>query len=103
MTGTNMIDNMGINNTSNVDNELEIFLSPALMMKVVKDNHLDMTYTTGNWFTREERYGETLPIKAQFGAATDADKLRLRATLHEDGAVVLTDFEKNKEQSCANR
>ncbi|KSV90141.1 hypothetical protein, partial [Sinorhizobium sp. GL28] len=56
------------------------------------------TYTTGNWFTREERYGDTLPIKAQFGAATDADKLRLSATLHEDGAVVLTDFEKNKEQ-----
>ena len=98
MTGMNMFANMGFNITSNVDNELEVFLSPALMMKVVKDNHLDMTYTTGNWFTREERYGETLPIKAQFGAATDADKLRLRATLHEDGAVVLTDFEKNKEQ-----
>lgn len=98
MTGMNMFANMGFNITSNVDNELEVFLSPALMMKVVKDNHLDVTYTTDNWFTREERYGETLPIKAQFGAATDADKLRLRATLHEDGAVVLTDFEKNKEQ-----
>ena len=98
MTGMNMFANMGFNITSNVDNELEVFLSPALMMKVVKDNHLDVTYTTGNWFTREERYGETLPIKAQFGAATDADKLRLRATLHKDGTVVLTDFEKNKEQ-----
>ena len=98
MTGAGMFANLGFNITSNVDNELEVFLSPALMMEVVKDNGLDITYTTGSALLRQERYGRTLPVKAMFAGAKDADRLQLRAVLHSDGTFTLTDFRKNKDK-----
>ncbi len=98
MAGMGMFANLGFNITSNVDNELEVFLSPALMMEVVKDNRLDITYTTGNGLFRQERYGQTLPIRAVFAAAKDTDRMRLHVELHADGSFVLTGFRKNKEK-----
>ncbi len=98
MTGTGLFANLGFNITSNVDNELEVFLSPALMMEVVKDNGLDVTYTTSNGLFRQECYGRTLPLKAVFAAAKDTERLRLHVELHSDGTFVLTDFRKDKEK-----
>ncbi len=98
MTGAGMFANLGFSITSNVDNELEVFLSPALMMEVVKDNQFDLTYTTGNGPFRQELYGQTLPVKAVFASAKDTDRMQLRATLHADGTLVLTDFRKDKDK-----
>ena len=63
----------GINISSNVNNEMEIFKSPALMEEVVNRLELDIKYQSYKGIRKIELYDEVLPIKVTFPKMTDKD------------------------------
>ena len=63
----------GINITSNVNNEMEIMSSPAMMMEVVNRLGLDTRYERYDFIMKRELWEETLPVKLTFPKLTDKD------------------------------
>ena len=77
----------GLNITSNVNNELEVFRSPATMMEVVKRLDMDVTYKVWDGLQRKELYDETLPIKVTYPALTEKDGAYMKMDLRKDGTL----------------
>ena len=88
----------GINISSNVNNEMEIFRSPALMEEVVNRLELDIVYQTYKGIRKIELYDETLPIKVTFPKMTDKDGAYMKMDLRKDGTFTLYKFRKNKDK-----
>lgn len=95
--GMGFFANMGLNLSSNVDNELEVLFSPSLMMDVVKTLHLDVRYETGTWPFRQECYGQSLPISISFADGMDKEEVQLHLSINEDGTITLSKMKRNRE------
>jgi len=83
--------------SSNVYNELYAMQSPWLMLNVVKQLHLDITYTIKG-IRNKDLYGKTLPITVDFRNITDEDDVRLKIDLKKSGEVRLYKLKKNDDK-----
>ncbi len=83
--------------SSNVYNELYAMQSPWLMLNVVKQLHLDITYTIKG-IRNKDLYGKTLPITVDFRNITDEDDVRLKIDLKKNGEVRLYKLKKNDDK-----
>ena len=88
----------GLNITSNVENEMQIFSSPFLMQEVVSRMGLDTRYEVYDGLMKKELYEETLPIKVTFPKLTDKDGTYMKMDLRKDGTFTLYEFRKNKDK-----
>lgn len=68
------LDNMGLFHTqSKVDNELECIQSPALILELVRQMHLDVNYSVKGLLRSKPLYGPTLPVTVDFLEMNDSD------------------------------
>lgn len=88
----------GLNIASNVNNEMEILASPALMMQVVDRLALDTRYEHYDGIKKLELWDETLPVKMTFPQLSDKDGAYLKMDLRRDGTFTLYKFRKNKDK-----
>ena len=88
----------GLNIASNVNNEMEIMSSPALLMEVINRLGLDTRYETYDGLMKHELLEETLPVKLTFPQLTDKDGAYLKMDLHADGTFTLYKMRKNKDK-----
>ena len=88
----------GLNITSNVENEMQIFSSPFLMQEVVNRLGLDTRYYAYEGLMKQELYDETLPIKVTFPKLTDKEGAYMKMDLRKDGTFTLYKFRKNKDK-----
>ena len=88
----------GLNITSNVENEIQIFSSPFLMQEVVNRLELGTRYESYEGLMKKELYEETLPIKVTFPKLTDKEKAFMKMDLRKDGTYTLYKFRKNKDK-----
>jgi uncharacterized protein involved in exopolysaccharide biosynthesis len=88
----------GLNITSNVENEMQIFSSPFLMQEVVNRLGLDTRYEVYDGLMKKELYDETLPIKVTFPKLTDKESAYMKMDLQKDGTFTLYKFRKNKDK-----
>ena len=78
---TNM-GSMGMfNATSDVNNELITFQSPALMLEVVKRLHLDYEYASDGIFQDKTLYDKTLPVTTYIPGLLDTQGVSFTLTL----------------------
>ena len=88
----------GLNITSNVENEMQIFSSPFLMQEVVSRLGLDTRYEVYDGLMKKELYEETLPIKVTFPKLTDKEGASMKMDLRKDGTFTLYNFRKDKDK-----
>ena len=88
----------GLNIASNVNNEMEIMSSPALLMEVINRLALDTRYEAYDGLMKHELWEETLPVKITFPQLTDKDGAYLKMDLHADGTFTLYKMRKNKDK-----
>ncbi len=99
MSNMGMLAGMaGLNITSNVENEMQIFSSPFLMQEVVNRMGLDTRYEVYDGLMKKELYEETLPVKVTFPKLSDKDGAYLKMDLRQDGTYTLYKFRKNKDK-----
>ena len=88
----------GLNITSNVENEIQIFSSPFLMQEVVNRLELATRYESYDGLMKKELYGETLPIKVILPKLTDKEEAYMKMDLRKDGTYTLYKFRKDKDK-----
>jgi len=88
----------GLNIASNVNNEIEIISSPALLMDVINRLGLDTRYSTYEGLMKHDLWEETLPVKLTFPKLTDKDGAYLKMDLRQDGTFTLYKMRKNKDK-----
>ena len=99
MSNMGMLAGMaGLNITSNVENEMQIFSSPFLMQEVVTRLGLDTRYEVYKGLMKQELYDETLPIKVTFPNLTEKEGAYMKMDLRKDGTFTLYKFRKNKDK-----
>ena len=99
MSNMGMLAGMaGLNITSNVENEMQIFSSPFLMQEIVNRMGLDTRYEIYDGLMKKELYEETLPVKVTFPKLSDKDGAYLKMDLRQDGTYTLYKFRKNKDK-----
>ena len=79
------LNNMGgmgmFSSTSDVNNELICFQSPATMLEVVKRLHLDYNYSQKGFFQNATLYGETLPVTTSIAGLEDTQPVAFKMTI----------------------
>ena len=88
---------VGFGGSSNVYNELYAMQSPWLILNVVNQLHLDMTYTIRG-IRNKELYGEELPINVTFKNITDEDDVTMKLDLTKSGNVKIYKIKKNDDK-----
>ena len=88
---------VGFGGSSNVYNELYAMQSPWLILNVVNQLHLDMTYTIKG-IRNKELYGEELPINVSFKNITDEDDVTMKLDLTKSGNVKIYKIKKNDDK-----
>lgn len=88
----------GLNIASNVNNEMAILSSPALMQEVVNRLELDTRYEVYDGLMKTELYDESLPIKVTFPKLSAKDGAYMKMSLRRDGSYMLYKFRKNKDK-----
>ena len=83
--------------SSNVYNELYAMQSPWLLLNVVNQLHLDMTYTIKG-IRNKDLYAEQLPIIITFKQLTDEDDVSLKMDLNKSGDFKIYKIKKNDEK-----
>ena len=83
--------NMG---SANVYNELYAMQSPWLLLNVIHQLHLDMSYTIKG-IRNKDLYAETQPIIVDFKDITEEDDVRMKIDLNKNGNVRVYKFKKN--------
>ena len=83
--------NMG---SANVYNELYAMQSPWLLLNVIHQLHLDMSYTVKG-IRNKDLYAETQPIIVDFKDITEEDDVRMKIDLKKNGNVRVYKFKKN--------
>lgn len=83
--------NMG---STNVYNELYAMQSPWLLLNVIHQLHLDMSYTIKG-IRNKDLYAETQPIIVDFKDITEEDDVRMKIDLNKNGNVRVYKFKKN--------
>lgn len=81
--------------STNVNNELLVMQSPAIMLEVVKRLHLDMNYLLPGRFHDQVAYGSTLPLTVTMPDLSDNASGQCVIGLHGDGSVELSEFLQN--------
>ena len=87
--------NMG---SANVYNELYAMQSPWLLLNVIHQLHLDMSYTIKG-IRNKDLYAETQPVIVDFKDITEEDDVRMKIDLNKNGAVRIYKFKKNDDSS----
>ncbi|SHL05311.1 GumC family protein [Xylanibacter ruminicola] len=88
---------IGIGGSQNVYNELYAMQSPWLLLNVVNQLHLDMSYTIKG-IRNKELYAETLPITINFKNITDDDDVKMKVDLKKNGDLKLYKLKKNDDK-----
>ena len=83
--------------SSNVYNELYAMQSPFLMLNVVKQMHLDISYTIKG-IRNKDLYAETLPIIVDFKDITDEDDVKMKIDLNKNGDIRVYKLKKNDDK-----
>ena len=83
--------------SSNVYNELYAMQSPWLLLNVVNQMHLDMSYTIKG-IRNKDLYGEQLPFTVTFKDITDEDDVRMKLDLNKNGNFKLYKIKKNDDK-----
>ena len=83
--------NMG---SANVYNELYAMQSPWLLLNVIHQLHLDMSYTVKG-IRNKDLYAETQPVIVDFKDITEEDDVRMKIDLNKNGNVRIYKFKKN--------
>ena len=83
--------------SSNVYNELYAMQSPWLLLNVVNQLHLDMTYTIKG-IRNKDLYAEQLPIIITFKQLTDEDDVSLKMDLNMSGDFKIYKIKKNDDK-----
>lgn len=81
--------------STNVNNELITFQSPALMTEVVKRLRLDMNYFVPGKFHRQVAYGLTLPVDVTISDLPENESAGFTLEVQSDGTLLLSDFTRN--------
>lgn len=77
---------------SNVDNELITFKSPALILQLVQNLNLDVSYSKPGMFRNTPLYGHTLPVKVEFFDLDDAAGASMKIQLDAEGNCTASDL-----------
>ena len=88
---------IGFGGSSNVYNELYAMQSPWLLLNVVNQMHLDMSYTIKG-IQNKDLYGEDLPITVNFKNITEEDDVRMKLDLNKNGDVKIYKLKKNDDK-----
>lgn len=88
----------GLNIASDVNNEMAIFSSPSMIMKVMKRLEMDTKYEVYEGIRKKELWKETLPVKVSFPQLTDKDGAYMKMDLRKDGSFTLYKFRRNKDK-----
>ncbi len=86
-----------VQTSSNVNNELIAFRSPALMEEVVRRLNLDMNYSLPGRFHDEVAYGSNLPVKVSIAGIGEKQGASFRMTVSGDGAVTIDKMQMGEE------
>ena len=86
--------NMG---SSNVYNELYAMQSPWLLLNVVRQLDLDMSYVIKG-IRNQDLYDEELPITVKFKTLTDEDDIRIKVDLKRNGDLTVYKIKKNDDK-----
>lgn len=84
--------------STNVNNELIAFKSPAVMTEVVKRLHLDMNYYLPGRFHDLVAYGKNLPVTAEIAGLAYDEPAGFSMNVNDDGSVTLSDFSRDREK-----
>ena len=85
---------VGFGGSSNVYNELYAMQSPWLLLNVVNQLHLDMSYTIKG-IRNKDLYGEELPVTVVFKDITEEDDVRMKLDLNKNGDFKIYKLKKN--------
>ena len=89
---------VGLNlGSTNVYNELYAMQSPWLLLNVVHQLHLDMSYTIEG-IRNKDLYAEAQPIIVDFKDITEEDDVRMKVDLSKNGNVRIYKFKKNDDK-----
>ena len=80
--------------SANVYNELYAMQSPWLLLNVIHQLHLDMSYTIKG-IRNKDLYAETQPVIVDFKDITEEDDVRMKIDLNKNGNVRVYKFKKN--------
>ena len=83
--------------SSNVYNELYAMQSPWLLLNVVNQLHLDMSYTIKG-IRNKDLYGEQLPVTVTFKNITEEDDVRMKLDLNKNGDFKIYKLKKNDDK-----
>lgn len=78
-----------------LNNEVFMLRSPALMTSVIKRLDLQMEYSVEGRFHRATYYGSSLPIQVEMRDATDHEAFGFKIELHADSTYVLSNLYRN--------
>lgn len=81
-----------INGSTNVNNELLAFQSPALMGEVISRLGLTKSYTYHQGLKRLPLYGDSLPVKVEFLSLSRSENAYVKVTPDGKGKVTLSDY-----------
>ena len=88
---------IGFGGSQNVYNELYAMQSPWLLLNVVNQMHLDMSYTIKG-IRNKDLYGEELPITVEFKDITSDDDVRMKMDLKRNGEFKIYKLKKNDDK-----
>jgi uncharacterized protein involved in exopolysaccharide biosynthesis len=88
---------IGFGGSSNVYNELYAMQSPWLLLNVVNQMHLDMSYTIKG-IQNKDLYGEDLPITVTFKNITEEDDVRMKLDLNKNGDFKIYKLKKDDDK-----
>ncbi len=86
--------NMG---STNVYNELYAMQSPWLLLNVVHQMDLDMSYTIKG-IRNQDLYGEERPVIVKFKSLTEEDDIRMKLDLNRNGDIRIYKLKKNDDK-----
>ena len=83
--------------SSNVYNELYAMQSPWLLLNVVNQLHLDISYTIKG-IRNQDLYGNQLPITVSFAQISDDDDVKMKIDLNKNGDFKIYKLKKNDDK-----
>ena len=88
---------MGLGSSSNVYNELHAMQSPWLLLTVVRQMNLDMSYVVKG-IRNKDLYGDDLPVTVKFSNLTDEDDVQMKLDLKKNGDFKIYKIRKNDDK-----
>lgn len=88
---------MGLGGSSNVYNELHAMQSPWLLLSVVRQMNLDMSYVVKG-IRNKDLYGDDLPVTVKFSNLSDEDDVQIKLDLKKNGEFKIYKIRKNDDK-----